>query len=346
MARPLRVDVADGVYHVMSRGIDRHVIYKDDKDRRHFLDILAGAQERFRLRAYAYVLMDNHFHLIVSTPDANLSRAVQWIKVSYSMWFNVKYKRVGPLFQGRFKSQLVDSEGSWLVDLSFYVHLNPVRLKSLGLGKQSKAAEAAGWVKPSLEEAQKRLETLRNYRWSSYPFYAGYRRKIPDWLDVETVRLRLDGRGSAAAYRREAERKIAHGHELSFVNQLGNRLALGRAEFVNQVKQVFQSVDRDQAGHRELRSRYSWMDVVAAVEQVCGKSWEALQKRGEWGRYLAYWGAQKYAGMTLKEIAATCGFEDYGAVNMGIRRLMDRSSHEKEVRERMDKLDEKFKVQT
>ena len=82
------------------------------------------------------------------------------------------------------------------------------------------------------------------------------------------------------------------------------------------------------------------------MEQICVKSWETLQKRGEWGRYLAYWGAQKYAGMTLKEVAATCGFKDYGAVNMGIRRLMERSSREKAVRKQMDELDEAFKVQT
>lgn len=346
MARPLRVDVADGIYHVMSRGIDRNRIYGDDRDRLHFLEILAGAQERFRLRVFAYVLMDNHFHLVVATPDANLSRAVQWIKVSYSMWFNAKHGRVGPLFQGRFKSQLVDSEEGWLIDLSLYVHLNPVRVTSLGLDKRSKAVEAAGWSRPSPEEARKRLEVLRNYHWSSYPFYAGYRRSVPDWLDVDTIRGRLDGLGSAAAYRREAERRIAHGHELSFLNQLGNRLALGRVEFINRVKQSFESVDRDQSGHRELRSRTSWMDVVGEVERVCGKSWEALQKRGEWERYLVYWGAQKYAGMTLREIAVTCGFKDYGAVNMGIRRLLERSSREKAVRDRMGELDEKFKVQT
>ena len=130
------------------------------------------------------------------------------------------------------------------------------------------------------------------------------------------------------------------------LNQLGSRLAVGRAEFVNQVKQAFESVDRDQAGHRELRSCYSWEDVVSAVEQICGKSWETLQKRGEWERYLACWGARKYAGMILKEVAATCGFKDCGAVNMGIRRLMERSSREKAVRKRMDELGEVFKVQT
>ena len=346
MARPLRVDIVDGVYHVMSRGIDRNCIYKDDRDRLHFLDILSVAQERFRLRIYAYVLMDNHFHLIVSTPDANLSRAVQWIKVSYSMWFNARHRRVGPLFQGRFKGQLIDSEESWLVDLSFYIHLNPVRLKSLGLDKRNKAAESAGWICPLPEEVRKRMKTLRNFRWSSYPFYAGYCRSIPEWLDVEAIRGRLDGQNGADDYRREAERKIAHGYELSFISQLGNRLALGRTEFVNQVKEAFGSTDRDQAGHRELRTRYSWKDVVAEVEELCGKNWETLQKKGAWERYLIYWAAQKYAGMTLKEIASDCGFKDYGAVNMGIRRLMERGSRDEVVQKRMDELDEKFKVQT
>lgn len=346
MTRPLRINVADGAYHVMSRGIDRKRIFIDDKDRLHFLDILAGAQERFRLRIYAYVLMGNHFHLIVSTPDANLSRAVQWIKVSYSMWFNAKHQRVGPLFQGRFKSQLVDSEESWLIDLSLYVHLNPVRVKSIGLDKRRKILEAGGWIRPSPEEEERRLEILRTYRWSSYPYYAGYRRNVPDWLDITTILERLDGRGDKENYIIMAESKIAQGHESSFVDQLENRLAIGRADFLDQVKRRFLSVDRDQAGHRELRIRYSWVDIISGVEQVCGKRWEALHKRGEWGRYLAYWAAQKYAGMTLKEIAAACRHTDYGAVNMGIRRLNERSRHENTIRQGISELEEMFNVQT
>ena len=110
MARPLRIDVEDGIYHVVTRGIDRNAIFRADGDRIHFIDLMAEAHQRFRLRFMAYVLMDNHVHLVVQTPDANLSRAMQWLKVSYSMWFNAKYHRVGPLFQGRFKSVLVDPE--------------------------------------------------------------------------------------------------------------------------------------------------------------------------------------------------------------------------------------------
>ncbi len=168
------MDVDDGVYHVVSRGNDRQCLFTCDEDRLHFLAVVAAAQERFGLRIHAYVLMDNHFHLIVCTPNANLSRAMQWMKTSYSMWFNRRHERVGPLFQGRFKSTLVDSSESWLVDLSLYIHLNPVRVRSLGLDKKSKAAEAKGLLQPSAEMVKERLLVLRNYRWSSYPFYAGY----------------------------------------------------------------------------------------------------------------------------------------------------------------------------
>ena len=106
MARPLRVDVVDGIYHVVSRGNDRQAIFTDDKERLHFLAIVAAAQGRFGLRIHAYVLMDNHFHLVLCTPEANLSRALQWIKTSYSMWFNRRHGRVGPLFQGEDRGQV------------------------------------------------------------------------------------------------------------------------------------------------------------------------------------------------------------------------------------------------
>ncbi|QBG46375.1 hypothetical protein EGM51_02795 [Verrucomicrobia bacterium S94] len=346
MARPLRVDIEGGTYHVMSRGIDRCVIFKCDKDRYHFLDILASAQERFRLQIYAYVLMDNHFHLIVCTPDANLSRALQWIKVSYSMWFNAKYHRVGPLFQGRFRSELVDSTESWLVELSLYVHLNPVRIKALSLDKLRKQAEGAGWVKPSEEEAQRRLDALRGFRWSSYAYYVGIRRKVPEWLNISEILDRVSSRGARAEYLRLAEARVAHGHEERFENQLKNRLAIGSEAFLEQIKSICTATDRDIAGNRELRQRVSWERVISEVEQICGKSWEEQQARGEWGRFLVYWGAQRFAGMTLKEIAGKCGYRDYSAVNMGLRRFIMRSKADSQIQYAMKRLEKVCKVQT
>jgi REP element-mobilizing transposase RayT len=217
MARPVRIDVADGVYHVISRGTERCDLFREDADRLHFIAKLAEAQARFRLCVYAYVLMDNHFHLIVQTPDANLSRAIQWLKVSYSMWFNAKYRRVGPLFQGRFKSVLVDAHDSWLLELSYYVHLNPVRVKRLGLDKRGVKVEAAGLQGADHALVAERLSVLKEFRWSSYPYYAGYKRCLPEWLTLAPIVARA---GSRAEYRRQMEYRLAEGVELALLPSL------------------------------------------------------------------------------------------------------------------------------
>src|ERR1044071_6521420 len=103
MARPLRIVRPGCWYHITSRGNDRKTIYRSERDRRHFLELLARMVELFRLRLHAFVLMDNHYHLLMELSEANLSRAVQWLNVSYSVCFNRQHRRAGHLFQGRFK---------------------------------------------------------------------------------------------------------------------------------------------------------------------------------------------------------------------------------------------------
>ena len=318
MARPVRIDVEGGVYHVISRGTERCDLFKEDADYIHFLDRLAEAQQRFRLSVYGYVLMKNHFHLIVCTPDANLSRAVQWLKVSYSMWFNAKYKRVGPLFQGRFKGILIDSDERWLLDLSLYVHLNPVRVKQLGLDKKGKQAELLGWSVPSRDVMKKRLSTLRTFRWSSYPFYVGYKRAVPDWLDVSPVRQMVD---SPSAYRQLAEQRIAHGFDEGFVSGLRDRIALGGATFVERMRRMC-DVGLEHESKHALRQRYSWDAIVAAVEQIKGRPWsEFAFERGDWGRAAIYYLARQYGGLTLAEIGEAAGGVKYPAVSQMVRRF-------------------------
>ena len=117
MARALRIERPGGRYHLSARGNERKPIYRDDSDRAHFLELLGEATKRFAIRVHAYVLMDNHFHLLVETPEANVSRAMQWLNVSYSIWFNRRHERSGHLFQGRFKSVALDPEG-WGLALS------------------------------------------------------------------------------------------------------------------------------------------------------------------------------------------------------------------------------------
>src|SRR5262245_23542046 len=110
MARLLRVDRPGLWYHLSARGNERRVVFREELDRHHFLELLAQWVERFEVRLHAYVLMDNHYHLLAQTRAPNLSQAMQWLNVSYSVWFNRRHQRVGHLFQGRFKSVIVDPQ--------------------------------------------------------------------------------------------------------------------------------------------------------------------------------------------------------------------------------------------
>ena len=136
MARPLRIEYPGAWYHVTARGNEKKPIFRQEGDRRHFLDLIEESVHRHRLRIHCYTLMDNHYHLIVETPLANLSVAMQWLGVSYSTWFNRRHRRVGHLFQGRFKGILL--EPSRALALSRYLHLNPVAIKRFGLGKTAR----------------------------------------------------------------------------------------------------------------------------------------------------------------------------------------------------------------
>ena len=104
MARPLRIEVSGGLYHLTARGNERKAIYRDARDREHFLELLAELPTRFGTLLHAYVLMNNHYHLVIETPEPNLSRVGQWLNVSYGMWFNCRHDRSGHLCQRWFKA--------------------------------------------------------------------------------------------------------------------------------------------------------------------------------------------------------------------------------------------------
>jgi len=159
MARPLRIEFEGAYYHILSRGNNQAPIFKGDKDYWDFLDLLGEMTDRFSVRIFAYVLMGNHYHLLIQTRQSNLSKAMQWLGTSYTRRFNIRNKQSGHLFQGRFKSILVESD-AYFTNLSCYIHRNPLR---------------AGIVK-----------RLADYKWSSYPFYA-YQTEPPGWVDVDPI---------------------------------------------------------------------------------------------------------------------------------------------------------------
>src|SRR3954466_1537135 len=126
MARSLRIQCAGLTYHVTARGVRRLHIYLDDVDRRQFLVILAAVVERYDLRCHAYCEMSNHYHLALTTREANLSRAMQQLNGDYAQWWNWRHERVGHVFQGRFNAQVVQ-DGRYLANVCRYIVLNPVR---------------------------------------------------------------------------------------------------------------------------------------------------------------------------------------------------------------------------
>lgn len=162
MARKLRLEYEGAIYHVMSRGDRREPIFKDDADRKRFLETLAECCGKTDWQVHAFCLMPNHFHLVVETPKANLVAGMKWFLGTYTGRFNRRHKFFGHLFSGRYKSLIVDGSGNgYLRTVCDYVHLNPVRAKLLAPG-----------------------QLLRSYRWSSYPWYLAPPGKRPNWLQV------------------------------------------------------------------------------------------------------------------------------------------------------------------
>jgi REP element-mobilizing transposase RayT len=126
VARPLRLEVADGIYHVTARGNERRAIYRDDADRQSFLEILQATLARFRWRCLGYCLMSNHYHLLIRTPEPNLARGMRDLNGVYAQCFNRRYGRVGHLFQGRYRAVLIEGDEHLLAAIR-YVARNPVR---------------------------------------------------------------------------------------------------------------------------------------------------------------------------------------------------------------------------
>lgn len=130
MARPLRIEYSGAVYHITTRGNERKPIFRDNEDRETFLDVLKNVNRRYNYLCHAYCLMDNHYHIIIETPDGNLSRGMRQLNGVYTQCFNKRHNRIGHIFQGRYKAILIQKE-SHLLEVCRYVVLNPVRAKAV-----------------------------------------------------------------------------------------------------------------------------------------------------------------------------------------------------------------------
>jgi REP element-mobilizing transposase RayT len=290
----------------------RKEIFETDRDREHFVELLEEMVERYDVVLHAYVLMDNHYHLLIETPEANASRALQWLNLSYAAWFNAKHERSGPVFQARFKSIPVDGEGSWALTCSIYIHLNPVRIRSLGQGKDERAREKAGFMQegPTAEQVKARLAVLRNHPWSSYHAYAGYAPK-PDWLTCERLWWHAGqekGVDQKADYRRYLEDYLRQGVEEGLFARLTAALAIGGTTFIENLRRKVPKRAGGETNARSWRRLLPFAEVVRAIESVRGERWDDfIGRHGDYGRDLALHIGRLKCGLTLRELGKEAG---------------------------------------
>ena len=288
---------------------------------------------------HAYVLMDNHHHLIVQTPDANLSQGMQWFDGTYCGWFNARHRRVGSLWQGRYGDVLIEDK-AWAFELSMYLHLNPLRIAGLGLDKRGRVLEAKGFREPTREQVSERLRGLREYRWSSYRAYGGYW-AAPSWLmtNVLLSQCHADRSQQKARYRAETKQRLTYGVEESRVERLRDAVAIGSEAFGRRIREAVGENSDGLEQKRELRRRATVQEVRSAVERLHGERWEEFAgRRDDWGRALFLWGVRKRCGLTLREAGQAAGGMKPGAVDMALRRLERRASEEPRIRSRQGHL--------
>lgn len=258
MARPLRIEFEGALYHITSRGNEKRDIFLDDEDRESFLEILAQINKRFNWLCHAYCLMNNHYHLLIETPEANLSKGMKLLNGIYTQRFNKKYKRVGHLYQGRYKAILIGKE-SHLLEVARYIVLNPTRV---GI-----------------------VDEFQKWNWSSFRATA-YQIKPHSCLTVEWILSQFSEDKSAARRNYIRFVKAGIGNKGIWKNLRG-QILLGRTEFVERVlpllkeKERLKEIPRKQRYPERPELEEIFMGEVKRIKQIRNeKMIEAIYRYG------------------------------------------------------------------
>jgi len=317
MARPLRVEYPGAYYHVINRGNNQEHIFKNDRDKEKFLEYLEKAVERFSIIIHTYCLMDNHFHLLVETPEPNLSRAMQWVNVSYATYFNRKRGRHGHLFQGRFKAILIDAD-EYLKHLSRYIHLNPVRAKM--------------------------VSDPGEYNWSSYPAFIGKQKK-PKLLQTNWL-LANFGKNKRGAKRNFKD--FVEGTDLETLEnpnrQVTEGFILGDTDFVNWVKKTFLSGrqgEKDIPQLKKLKPKVPLETVAKAVcEEFSCKREQIITKgrKKNKAREVAIYIARDMSGISCRELGDYFGGVSGALITIMHKRVSEEAAKNRRFKGRINKV--------
>ena len=313
MARPIRVEYEGAVYHVTARGNERRSIFRDADDHLQFLTALEQCAQQQGLRVHGYCLMPNHYHLLVETPRANLSRAIGWLQTAYSIRFNQRHRRSGHLFQGRFKAHLVEAD-TYAMTLLRYIHLNPVRPRN-----------------KSARVPTERREALAQYRWSSHQSYLGSVTP-PDWLCVDW--LSFFGRTRPDA-QREYQRFIDEAFEQALESPWSNL----RAGLVLGSDALFERVSgriRGKAGAEEMA--WTAREENLQARRNAAHTLAAAQSERRWKA----WVLARLGGERGIETARQLGYKDGSAITHLLKRLGTEMAEQPALAERAVKLEADF----
>jgi putative transposase len=312
LARPLRIQFPRAFYHITSRGNERKAIFRNDRDRQKFLSYLESAHESYGAIIHVYCLMENHYHLLLETPRGNLSQILHHLNGAYTTYYNVKRRRSGHLFQGRYRALLVEME-TYCQELSRYIHLNPVR------------AEV--------------VEAPEDHTWSSYGAYAGLKRK-PFWL---TTSLILSYFSPEEALAQKSYRKfVIEGLQIPIRDPLAEVYAstfLGSESFIDRIwnKKRGQTVQdsRNIPALKFLAGNPSLDAIKEAVERALGSSDRLSRKFG------LYVSRQK-CGYALRNIGSLYGMKE-AAVSQAVGRfrtaILETSSLKKKLQQILNDLE-------
>lgn len=313
MSRPLRIQYPNAVYHITCRGNERQNIFKDNADRAKFLQFLIQSLNIYTVKLHSYVLMNNHFHLLVETPLANLAEFMRKFNITYTSYYNRQHNRIGHLYQGRYKSILVD-KNEYLSILSRYIHLNPIRVKPN--------------EKASVKE---KIRKIMHYPWSSLSGYLN-KRKREEFIDYSLVLSEYGGDNNHArkAYFKAIYEDLSAGIEIH--DKILGQSILGGDEFIEWVTEEFLKgeKDREQPSLKKIHTYKAKDAILKAIEQEAGKSIKAITKEKGIYRQIAMELLYRVGGLKGEEIGKIMGV-GYTSVSQERRRLRERLSKDRKL---------------
>ena len=256
MARPLRIEYPSACYHVLNRGNQRLVVFRADQDYKLFLDKLQYFSKLYKVEIRCYCLMPNHFHLYLQTLEANLSKFMQSFLTSFTIVINRRYNTSGHLFQGRFKSFLVEDE-AYGSRVSRYIHLNPIRIESA--------------KKVEVLELQ---EGIRDFPWSSYSKIIGLK-SYPRWLGRDSVLCRWGHnlRDQQKNYSEYVESGILKNIDDALELEVAHSI-LGTDHFIDTIRRKISTISEKLNLRREIGQQavlHAWIDLETLIPEVANE---------------------------------------------------------------------------